>query len=281
MSKVVIYHNNCYDGVTAAWVAYKALDPAFEGMSSDVEYFPVNYSDPPPDVKDKEVYILDFSFKRDILEALKKEAKSLVVLDHHKTAQEALADLDYATFDMNKSGAGLAWDYFFPNSPRPNLVNYVEDRDLWRFALPDSKKVNAFIQSWDINLETWIFNVGPSFIYRSLEEIVKEGESLLRLEDKYIKQICANAKLQEIHCPDRRIYTGPYVQTSILMSEVCSFLIEEFKTDFSFYSFDRKDGKTQYGLRSRGDFDVSVIAKSFGGGGHKNAAGFEVDKPLF
>lgn len=29
-------------------------------------------------------------------------------------------------------------------------------------------------------------------------------------------------------------------------------------------------------LRSNGDYDVSAIAKAFGGGGHKNAAGFEV-----
>ena len=29
-------------------------------------------------------------------------------------------------------------------------------------------------------------------------------------------------------------------------------------------------------LRSVGDYDVSAIAKTFGGGGHRNAAGFEV-----
>ena len=38
------------------------------------------------------------------------------------------------------------------------------------------------------------------------------------------------------------------------------------------------DGRFQYSLRSRGDFDVSELAKKHGGGGHKGAAGFVVDE---
>lgn len=286
--KTIIYHNNCYDGVTAAYIAFRALDPAFEGMVSDVEYLPFNYSDKPPDIKDKDVYIIDFSFKREVMKQLAIDANSLVCLDHHKTAEEALIGLEKEilletgkeiniTFDMNRSGAGLAWDYFFPTNTRPHLVNYVEDRDLWKFALPNSKKINAFIQSFDINLESWIFNVAPPFDYKSLEEIVKEGESLLRLEEKYIKQIAYNARLKKIGG-----YIAPYVETNILMSEVCDYLIKNYPGNypFAFYSFYRKDGKIQYGMRSRSDFDVSIIAKQFGGGGHKQAAGFERDEAL-
>lgn len=276
MSKMVIYHNNCYDGVTAAWVAYKALDPAFEGMNSDVEYVPCNYSDSPPDVKDKEVYIIDFSFKRPILEEMRKQAESLVILDHHKTAKDDLEDFPGAIFDMNRSGAGIAWDYFFPSSPRPSLVNYVEDRDLWKFQLPNSKAYTAFIQSFDIDLDTWINEVSQQFSTMG-SDTLEAGKSLLRMQDKYVKQICANAELKRIG-----EHIGPYVQTSILMSEVCDYLIKNYPGNypFAFYSFKRKDGKTQYGLRSRSDFDVSIIAKQFGGGGHKQAAGFELDKEL-
>ncbi len=274
MSKVVIYHANCYDGVIAAWVAYKALDPAFEGMSSDVDYVPCNYSDSPPDVKNKEVYIVDFSFKRPILEEMRKSARTLVILDHHKTAQDDLKDFPNAIFDMNRSGAGIAWDYFFKDCPRPELVNYVEDRDLWKFSLPLSKEITAWIQSFDIDLDTWINKVSQAF---DTETCAFTGKSLLRMQDKYVKQICANAKLKRIGK-----YIGPYVQTSILMSEVCDYLINNYPGNypFAFYSFERKDGKYQYGLRSRSDFDVSVIAKAFGGGGHKQAAGFELDKEL-
>jgi oligoribonuclease NrnB/cAMP/cGMP phosphodiesterase (DHH superfamily) len=278
MSKIVIYHANCYDGVTAAWVCYRALDPAFEGMTSDVEYVPCNYSDPPPNVKDKDVFIVDFSFKRYILEKMRGEARSLLILDHHKTAQEDLKGFPNTVFDMNRSGAGITWDWFFPPSNRPNLVNYIEDRDLWKFQLPSSKEVNAFIQSFDINLETWIRDLVPAFQIRDLREIVEEGKSLLRLENKYVKSICYNAELKRIS--DAHI--GPYVQTAILMSEVCDYLIKNYPGNYPFawYSFKRKDGKYQYGLRSRSDFDVSIIAKSFNGGGHKQAAGFELDYQL-
>ncbi len=287
-SKLVIYHGNCYDGVTAAWIAYKALDPAFEGMVSDVEYLPLNYSDSPPAVKGKDVYILDFSFKREIMRNLAFEANRFVCLDHHKTAQANLEGLAKEIllesgkeitiiFDMERSGAGITWDYFFLKSPRLDLVNYVEDRDLWRFKLPNSKEVNAFIQSWDINLETWINNVGPRFVNDGLSNLMTEGQSLLRIENKYVKQICHNARLKRI-----REYIAPYVETSVLMSEVCDYLIKNYPGNypFAFYSFHRKDGKIQYGLRSRSDFDVSVLAKYYGGGGHKQAAGFEVDEEI-
>ncbi len=283
MNKLVIYHANCYDGVTAAWVCFRALDAAFEGMTPTVEYYPCNYSDPPPDVKGKDVIIVDFSFKRSILEQIRKDAKSLVILDHHKTAQDDLKDFPNAIFDMNRSGAGIAWDYFFPNTPRPDLVNYIEDRDLWKFALPFSKEINAWIQSFDINLNTWITQVSQQIKITEvvgIEPIVEQGESLLRLQNKLVKQICYNARLKRIGKKEE--FIGPYVQTSILMSEVCDYLIKNYPGNypFSFYSFQRKDGKYQYGLRSRSDFDVSIIAKEYGGGGHKQAAGFELDNEL-
>lgn len=273
-ARLVIYHGNCYDGVTAAWVCWLRF-------GENATYLPLNYSDAPPDVRGRDVVIVDFSFKRDVMLKIKAEAGSFLVLDHHKTAQEALDGIEGAHFDMERSGAGMAWDYFFGEDgktyERHALVNYVEDRDLWRFSLPDAKEVTAWIQSFDIELRTWIDTVGPQF---NVERARTEGVSLLRIQDKYVKQICANAELRRIG--KKQEYVGPYVETSILMSEVCDHLIHNYPGSypFAFYSFRRKDGKHQYGLRSRGDFDVSVIAKEYGGGGHKNAAGFELDAPL-
>lgn len=273
--KTVIYHGNCYDGVTAAYICWTKF--GYE----DVRYIPCNYSDPPLNVKGDDVFIVDFSFKRPILEQMRKDANSLVILDHHKTAQEALQDFPGAIFDMERSGAGITYDFLYPNNNRyirgsrlDSLVCFIEDRDLWRFQLPNSKEVNAWIQSWDIDLATWIDEVGKHF---SEDLANTEGKSLLRIENKYVKQIAANARLKRIN-----EYMAPYVETSILMSEVCDYLIKNYPGNypFAFYSFHRKDGKIQYGLRSRSDFDVSVIAKGFGGGGHKQAAGFELDQEL-
>jgi hypothetical protein len=114
---LVIYHGKCPDGMTAAWAVRKALG---EG-----DYVPANHGDAPPDVAGRDVVIVDFSYRRAIMEAMFAEAKSLLVLDHHKSAEAELADLPFATFDMGRSGAGMAWDWFHPGQPRPALVNLV------------------------------------------------------------------------------------------------------------------------------------------------------------
>ena len=119
----VLYHANCDDGFGAAWAARKKLGDA-------AVYVPVKYGDPlPPTVTGERVYVVDFSYPRDVLETLADRCK-VVVLDHHKTAQEDLADLPFAEFDMERSGAGMTWDYFFPGQPRPPLIDHIEDRDL-------------------------------------------------------------------------------------------------------------------------------------------------------
>jgi len=41
-----------------------------------------------------------------------------------------------------------------------------------------------------------------------------------------------------------------------------------------------RDGQVKVSLRGKGDVDVSAIAKTFGGGGHPNAAGFTMAGPL-
>jgi hypothetical protein len=73
-----------------------------------------------------------------------------------------------------------------------------------------------------------------------------------------------------------RVYA---VNSTVNFSEVAGELAK--KGPFGVVWFVRSDGKYQYSLRSEGDFDVSAIAKSFGGGGHKNAAGFEADELVF
>jgi hypothetical protein len=54
----------------------------------------------------------------------------VTLIDHHKTALEDLAGLpSLHTFtDLERSGATLAWDYLFPDKPRPLLLGHIEDR---------------------------------------------------------------------------------------------------------------------------------------------------------
>ena len=88
MRKLVIYHADCADGFCAAWVARGVLGDA-------AEYVPAHYGQNPPDVlAGAMVYILDFSYPRDVMIQIAKEARLVLVRDHHKTAMAALDGLD-------------------------------------------------------------------------------------------------------------------------------------------------------------------------------------------
>lgn len=99
-----MYHGQCADGFGAAWAIWKQFPGA--------RFVPVEHGTPPPaDLADQRVVIVDFSYARPTLEALAAETKELLVLDHHITAEKALAGLPYAYFDQTKSGAVMAWEW--------------------------------------------------------------------------------------------------------------------------------------------------------------------------
>jgi oligoribonuclease NrnB/cAMP/cGMP phosphodiesterase (DHH superfamily) len=166
MKTYVLYHGGCWDGFCAAWVAHGVL-------RGDVEYIPVQYEQDPPAVEQgSRLYILDFSYDRGTMLFLAKRVHALTVLDHHKTAQEALQDfadecvangldVPHIVFDMGKSGARLAWEHFRLGEQCPWLVRMVEDRDLWKWELPHSREVNAAIRSYPMTWDTfdWLAEV--------------------------------------------------------------------------------------------------------------------------
>lgn len=270
MKTVVIYHKNCFDGICAAWVTDKRFPHSeLRAFSYDMG-FPFNEYG-----KDDSIIIVDFSFKRDVMQAINEQCKSLLVIDHHKTAEKECDGLDFCHFDMNESGASLAWKFFFPNKEVPRLVQYIRDRDLWKFELPNSEIINSFIQSFPMDVHEY------EMLYHNLEsntgmlEAQLGGTAINRYKQTMVQAMCKNAAFN----------TGepffnpkvPIVNASILFSEVGHELCKMFpEAPYAAYYFDRvKDNVRQWGLRSIGEYDVSALAKDFGGGGHKNAAGFE------
>jgi uncharacterized protein len=260
----VIYHHNCLDGFTAAWCAWlKYRDGA--------EYIPAQYNEAAPDVAGADVLIVDFSYERAKLLEMHASAKSLRVLDHHKTAEQDLRGLDFCVFDMNRSGAGIAWDELHGGS-RPPLVNYVEDRDLWRFALPESKSINAWIGSWEFSFEAW--NIVAWELAERPAQARAAGDAVLRKDERYVHNMCAQARFVEFAGHVVPVVNAPYINTSELVGALAEHPQGDGRVPFAVGWFQRHDGKYQYSLRSRGDFDVAKLAETFGGGGHRNAAGF-------
>lgn len=300
-----IYHGTCMDGFTAAWVVRKALGP-------DVEFYAATHGDPPPDVKGRDVIMVDFSYKRPVLIEMAREANSMFIIDHHKSAEEDLqagtrdgeptifrldqwtgggslqerlrqANLQdcnegapwaniYALFDMNRSGAGIAWD-FFMQEPRTSFIDMVEDRDLWRFQYPATRQVCAAIFSYEYTFENWDDLARKS---NGTLELQTEGLAIERKHHKDIAELVAkSSRPMTIGGHVVPVANLPYTMGSDAGHLMCQ---KQYPggTPFAAYYWDGPDGRT-FGLRSLEDgADVSEIAKQYGGGGHKHAAGFRV-----
>ena len=289
MKNYVLYHSNCPDGAGAALAAYLKL-------GENAEYIPVNYGKGPPEIEpNSNVYIVDFSYPRAQLEEIAAKAH-LIVLDHHLTAEKELAGLPFCVFDMNKSGAVMAWEYFHPATEVPRFIRYLEDRDLWRFKLPLSREFSAAVGSYPLDFRLWAANKwaeNPS----AVNVLACEGIICLRLKNQQVEIMAKNSRwvyfdttvkdgcvfFDPVSSPLEPlrdgVFVAPVANATVFFSEVGEKLLElNPDAQFSAYYFDRaSDEKRQWGLRSRPDFDCSVIAKAFGGGGHKNAAGFTED----
>lgn len=272
----VLFHASCPDGWTAAWVAHRALRDA----DIVATLIPVTHGDDPPDLNGvDQVFIVDFSYPHNILLAMTAGgSRRVVVLDHHQSAIDdicgnhedsaAVAERyssPYETeLDINRSGAGIAWDYFRPGVARPAIVDYVEDRDLWRWKLKDSKEINAFIKSQPYTLETWdVLSNTP------LETLKQHGIGALAQVDNYCRAAASHAYMCRMADREFPIVNVTYEGCS----DVANYILETTATDMAGYFFERGDGGWQYGFRSRNGVTVHDLAKIFGGGGHPQASG--------
>lgn len=275
---LVIYHSPCLDGFTAAWACWL--------KHPDAEFVPGVYGQEPPKCAGRDVYLLDFSYKRPVLREIVDVACSVTVLDHHKTAE---AELGYlltkplsglnGRFDMEKSGARLAWEWFHPDTEVPWLVRYVEDRDLWRFALPDSKAINAVLFSHDYDFHVWTRLRNDLQSVGVREELASAGAAIERKHMKDVRELVSKLRQQRAFRKAWGLhpYMVPVANLPYTMASDAAGMMAE-TAPFAATWFEDAERQVVFSLRSHGESgtDVSEIAKLYGGGGHKNAAGFRV-----
>lgn len=268
MSKIyVLYHASCKDGTAskyAAWAKYR----------SGATYIAVNYGQPVPEMEpESEVYILDFAYPKDVLEALQDVHKSVVVLDHHKTSEEALRGVKGCQFDMHRSGCVMAWNYFHPGVPVPDLLQDVMDRDLWLFKRPNSKSIHHALDLLDGNMASWDTIVKSPELYRATVEV---GNTLLQKE--YLAVLSyVKGKIKIINFKDFKVgITNSSDLASEIGNAICESPAMKTRVDFAIVYCITKDNDVLLSFRSRPDFDVSEVAKTLGGGGHKCASGAKV-----
>lgn len=282
---VCIYHHPCSDGFTAAW-AVKLRWPQCKMVEGKYEKGDL------PDVSGKHVLLVDFSYKPDRLMEVVSNAASVTILDHHVSAQRLLEPLIAdgtinGIFDMTKSGAMLAWNFCFPTGAFPGdleieesdgvplLVKYVQDRDLWTWELPEAKAICAWMQMQNLDFKTWtnVANILESV--DGFDMAVQIGTALcLREGNDIAGAIRATKRRMTIGGYDVPVANLPYIWASEGGNILCR------GEPFAALYFDASDGTRSFSLRSDKDdpnaVDVSLVASEFGGGGHKNAAGFRV-----
>lgn len=279
MKPLVIYHGNCADGFSAAW-CFHHKDPTGH------DFHPGVYQKPPPSVAGRDVYLVDFSYKRAVVEQMLEQARSVTLIDHHVTAIDDLRPLaeememtnnngrgvNFGWFcDLNRSGATLAWDYLFPDEPRPLLLGHIEDRDLWRFKLAGTREIQSYVFSHEYSFELW-----DKLMSADQVELLKMTAAGAAIERKHHKDV---AELVSV-CKRRMVIGGYDVPVAslpyTLVSDAAHAMAEG--EPFAACYWDTKDGRT-FGLRaSENGVNVSDVAKHYGGGGHAKAAGFTVPR---
>lgn len=292
---ILLYHAGCFDGFTAAWAWWYFIQ---ERGGEFTQYIGARYGDEPPyeKLKAEDVLMVDFSYPRAQLERIRHDANSILILDHHATAKSDLEGFPEAVFDMDRCGCVMLWDEEIrfrmaheqgdhPTlgiTKRPWLLEYVQERDLWKFRLPKSLEVAAVVSSIPMTFEHWsglyervgAFPVDDPLAPSAMEPIVREGEAIMRYQRQYGQKGLAEARSEMISDYLVPCVNMPYMNCS----EYVGWLLERSPTAaFAAGYFRRADGKWQFSLRSRPDFDCSQVARLYGGGGHPQAAGFQVE----
>jgi hypothetical protein len=251
---VVIYHKRCEDGFGAAYAAWKKF-----GDTAD--YIPAGYGeDLVEGLEGKEVYLLDFCYEiPGAMEHLARETKKLVVLDHHKSAEALVLNAPNHVYDLDRSGATIAWSYFHPNAKIPRLMQHLEDGDLYRYALPDTADVFSYLIVQPFDFLVW------DTLMKRLED-PNEREHVLAKAAVYneyferLAHVCVEAA-KKVHFEGYDCYFATTLPSITMRSYVAHQLYEKLPP-LALIVTAHPDG-FGVSLRSDDSLDVSAIAKKF------------------
>jgi hypothetical protein len=273
VKRICLHHAGCPDGFGAAWAVWRT-------WRDDARYIPCGHDDrlDPQAFDAVQLVFVDIAPPNQLLRQLGELVEQVVVLDHHLSARDRFAadpSLErelaggphHVHFDLDHSGAILAWEHFHPNDPVPELLRYIEDQDLWRWKLPRSQEVNAAIGSYPQEFEVW-----DELAARPIEELASEGEPIARANQIEVERTLkathpirlGRRRVQGVNAPRLRSALGHELAKRAAFGAPWGLV----------YRF--AGGRVHISLYSIGDLDVSEVAAEYGGGGHRNAAGFSV-----
>jgi uncharacterized protein len=313
----VLYHADCPDGFGAAYAAWLHF-------GGNAGYRAMHHGEPweMAEIAGHDVYILDFSFPPDLLEAMASLASSVTQIDHHASARQPWANrLTKAhagresfshpslpltvIFDLDKSGARLAWEFFNPARPVPLLLRHVEDTDLWRFALPGTRAFGRALRLLPFDFTVWdeLVHRAPDTDAAGYKALVSEGEAIERFFQSEIDRLAQSRLVMPAYLRgepvdplqarrhglpalfdgDRawRAVSGLAINASTLFASELGNRLAEQSGSFGLVWQLGADGEAKVSLRAADKINVAEIAANYGGGGHPNAAGFRLPLARF
>lgn len=262
---VVLYHGKCPDGFGAAYAAWKKF-------GDTAEYLPVDHGDPPPSgLENREVYIVDFCYETsEQMSMLAQSTKRLIVLDHHESTKVFAEGAPEHVYDANRSGSSIAWTYFHPETPLPRLMTYLEDGDLYRYALPETREIFSYLLVLPFDFSAW------NALALGLEDDT-ERKDILKKAKAYTEffEALAQSSVERAKKVSFEGYEVYFVAThpNITMK---SYVAHELYTKLPPFALIVTAHPNGFGvsIRGNGTVDVSKIAGKYGGGGHSGSAGF-------
>lgn len=295
----VFYHADCLDGFGAAYAAWRRF-------GADADYRPMHYGNDwtPADVAHRDVYVLDFSFPPAVLKEIARRARSVTQIDHHASARAdwapqlaAAAGSSLARhaegalavlFDLDKSGARLAWEFFHPGTPVPAALLHVEDQDLWRFRLPGTRAFCRALRLRPFDFAEWqrLVDVAEAPEAAPFRALLVEGEAIERFLAIEVSRLAASGLVGTVRLPQPGDPGAAPVEglainaNAVFASDLGGALAERSGTFGLIWHLDA-DGWVKASLRGCNRLDMAALARQFGGGGHPNAAGFRLPWPRF
>lgn len=274
---VVIFHDPCSDGRASELSAKKYLSEKYPDRI--VEYYPMSIgASPPQGLENKNVLICDYSYRKDILNDLLTKVNKLLIIDHHKSAEKDLSEIDdkHKIFSMDYSGAMLTWFYFYPKIEPPLLIKYIQDRDIWTKKLPHTDDFVSWFYTLPMTYEEYIKYLDDDLL---LKMIKIKGLAYRELNQINIKQ-SVDYSVPKFCKIKNKYYIVCYCNNPNLKSDIGNQIFDKYSLiDFSaVYSINDSTDSTSFSLRSTNKHaDVSEIAFELGGGGHRNASGVKID----
>ncbi|PIR47172.1 MAG: hypothetical protein COV07_00670 [Candidatus Vogelbacteria bacterium CG10_big_fil_rev_8_21_14_0_10_45_14] len=267
MRPIIFYHKDCSDGFGAAYSAWKKF-----GNNADYRALSNGEDTPIAELVGREAYFLDISPKTDLAKEASEKAGKLIIIDHHKSNSEAFEYSEGGLYDLGHSGAVLSWQYFNQNTPLPRLFKYIEDMDLWKLELDDTKFVSLALSMVPKEFEAWDKYVSYLETDEGFKSEVEKGASLLAFAHREIEAMAKDA--EEVLFEGHKVLA---VNAPTMFATPLGHLLASRRPPFSII-WHKRNGQYKVSMRATGDVDLSKIAAKYGGGGHPGASAFVVSQ---